>query len=55
MCVCAHNLDGSTTTLLCPAHASVDPCLTMARVTGRRRIGTIRRGRCTSCGHISRT
>lgn len=50
-CVCAHNRDGSVTTLTCPVHADTDPCLTMARVTGRRRKGTIRRGTCTSCGH----
>jgi hypothetical protein len=52
-CTCAHNTDGTTTTLLCSAHAVTDPCLTMARVTGRRRTGTIRRGVCTACGHTS--
>ena len=53
-CACAHNLDGSVTTLLCPAHATTDPCLTLSRVTGRRRRGTIRRGTCTACGHTAR-
>lgn len=52
-CSCARNLDGSTTTLLCPVHAKIDPCLTMSHVTGRRRKGTIRNGRCTNCGHQS--
>lgn len=52
-CVCARNPDGSTTTMLCPVHAAVDPCLTMSQVTGRRRAGTIRNGRCTNCGHQS--
>lgn len=50
-CTCAHHADGSVTTFLCPAHADVDPCLTVSRVTGRRRVGTIRRGVCTACGH----
>jgi hypothetical protein len=50
-CSCARNTDGSVTTLLCPVHAGTDPCLTMARVTGRRRKGTTRRGVCTACGH----
>lgn len=50
-CACAHNLDGSVTTMLCPAHAEIDPCWTRASVTGRRRKGTIRRGVCTACGH----
>lgn len=50
-CCCAHNSDGSTTTYLCPTHAHVDPCLTMASVTGKRRKGTILRGVCTNCGH----
>jgi hypothetical protein len=53
-CCCAHNTDGSVTTMLCPIHADQDPCLTMAQVTGRRRSGTIRRGVCTSCGHDGR-
>lgn len=51
MCCCAHNTDGSTTTILCPEHAAVDPCWTKSRVTGKRRKGTIRRGTCTNCGH----
>ena len=51
MCSCAHNTDGTTTTTLCPLHAETDPCLTVARVTGKRRKGTIRRGVCTNCGH----
>jgi hypothetical protein len=50
-CVCATHADGSVTTSMCPRHAVTDPCLTMAMVTGRRRVGTIRRGVCTSCGH----
>lgn len=54
-CSCARNLDGSVTTLLCSAHAPVDPCLTMANVTGRRRTGTIRRGTCTACQHTTTT
>lgn len=49
-CACAHNADGSVTALLCPQHADTDPCLTMARVTGRRRRGSIRRGTCSACG-----
>lgn len=53
-CCCTRNRDGSVTSFLCPSHADTDPCLTMASVTGRRRKGTIRRGTCTSCGHISR-
>lgn len=50
-CCCARNEDGSRTTFLCPKHAEVDPCATVALVTGKRRKGTIRRGRCTNCGH----
>lgn len=50
-CSCAKHADGSTTTYLCPVHADTDPCLVMARVTGRRRKGAIRRGVCTECGH----
>lgn len=53
-CACAHNRDGSTTTMLCPVHADQDPCLTMSQVTGRRRKGSIVRGRCSSCGHTER-
>lgn len=49
-CCCAHHDDGSVTTFLCPLHADDDPCLTMARVTGKRRRGTIKRGTCTACG-----
>lgn len=49
-CVCAHNRDGSVTTMLCSVHADQDPCLTMARTTGKRRHGSIVRGRCTNCG-----
>jgi hypothetical protein len=50
-CACAHNRDGSVTTLLCPVHSDTDPCLRMSHVTGRRRKGTIRHGVCTACGH----
>ena len=50
-CSCAKHADGSVTTFLCPVHAETDPCLTMARVTGTRRKGTIKRGVCTACGH----
>lgn len=50
-CACARHRDGGVTTSLCSLHADVDPCLTMARVTGKRRRGTIRRGVCTACGH----
>jgi hypothetical protein len=53
-CVCARHDDGSVTTFLCPTHADTDPCLTMARVTGRRRVGSIIRGKCSSCGHGAR-
>lgn len=49
-CSCAHNDDGSTTTLMCPVHGKEDPCAVMASVTGRRRRGSIRRGVCTNCG-----
>ena len=49
-CACARNNDRSVTTMLCPAHASNDPCATMSQVTGRRRKGTIKRGACTHCG-----
>lgn len=48
-CSCAHHKDGSVTTMLCPAHAKTDPCITTAQVTGKRRKGTITRGRCTNC------
>lgn len=53
-CSCATHADGSVTKLLCPLHADTDPCLTMSRVTGRRRTGTIRRGVCTACGWAGR-
>ena len=49
-CACAHNTDGSTTTLLCPVHSDTDPCARMAQVTGKRRTGTLRGGQCTHCG-----
>lgn len=49
-CACAHNSDGSTTTMLCPVHSDTDPCLRMSRVTGKRRVGSIKRGTCTNCG-----
>ncbi|MFE6967014.1 hypothetical protein ACFVAJ_18020 [Agromyces sp. NPDC057679] len=49
-CACAVNSDRSTTTMLCSIHADTDPCLTVAQVTGKRRKGTIRSGRCTACG-----
>jgi hypothetical protein len=55
-CSCAHDIEGVvTTTMLCPLHASTDPCLTIASVTGKRRHGTIRRGVCTSCGWSAAT
>ena len=49
-CACAHNSDGTVTTMLCPVHASEDPCATMAAVTGGRRRGAIVKGVCTNCG-----
>ncbi len=52
-CTCARNDDGTVTRFLCSVHADTDPCLTMARVTGRRRVGSITRGTCTACGHSS--
>lgn len=52
-CVCARHDDGSVTTFLCPVHADADPCQTMAAVTGRRRVGTIRRDTCSNCGWTS--
>jgi len=48
-CACATNTDGTKTTLLCPIHATDDPCLTLARVTGKRRRGSMKRGRCSNC------
>jgi hypothetical protein len=49
-CACAHHRDGSTTTMLCPVHSDTDPCLRMSQVTGKRRVGSIKRGTCTNCG-----
>lgn len=50
-CCCAHNVDGSVTTMLCPLHADDDPCATKASVTGRRRRGSISaKGKCSNCG-----
>jgi len=49
-CSCAHNSDGSVTTMLCPTHADQDPCLRMSQVTGRRRRGSIVKGVCSVCG-----
>lgn len=50
-CSCAHDTDGTVTaTMLCPLHATEDPCWTMARVTGRRRRGSVRGGTCSACG-----
>jgi hypothetical protein len=49
-CSCAHHADGSTTTYLCRVHATIDPCLTKALTTGKRRRGTIRGGTCSHCG-----
>jgi len=49
-CSCARHDDGSVTTYLCPVHADDDPCATMAAVTGRRRRGSVVRGRCSACG-----
>jgi hypothetical protein len=52
-CSCAHHTDGSVTSSLCPVHAKTDPCLTMARITGKRRKGSVQRGTCTHCGHAA--
>ncbi|QDK01528.1 hypothetical protein SEA_LEEROYJENKINS_126 [Microbacterium phage LeeroyJenkins] len=49
-CSCAINRDGSRTTILCPVHSEVDPCERYSRVTGKRRKGTIKSGKCTHCG-----
>lgn len=49
-CSCAHNTDGTVTTMMCPIHADEDPCYTMSRVTGRHRRGSIVNGVCTACG-----
>jgi hypothetical protein len=48
-CSCATNTDGTKTALLCPVHATTDPCETMSAVTGKRRRGTIRQGCCSHC------
>jgi hypothetical protein len=49
-CACAHNTDGTVTATLCRVHATNDPCATFARITGKRRRGSIVRGCCTACG-----
>ena len=49
-CACAKHHDGSVTTFLCPIHADTDPCQTKALVTGKRRRGSARSGRCSQCG-----
>ena len=49
-CLCAHNTDGSVTTMMCPLHAKNDPCWMTATVTGQRRRGSIVKGVCTNCG-----
>ena len=49
-CCCTMNRDGTWTEHMCPIHAGTDPCLTIARVTGKRRKGTIKNGKCTNCG-----
>lgn len=54
-CACATYDDGSVHSSLCPLHAELDPCEVFARVTGKRRTGTIRRGTCTHCGWKDRT
>ena len=48
-CYCAHNLDGSTTTMLCPQHSEQDPCYTLSLMTGKRRKGSIVKGKCNKC------
>jgi hypothetical protein len=48
-CACATNTDGTKTTFLCPLHAAEDPCHAKAIVTGKRRRGSIRNGRCSHC------
>lgn len=53
-CACAHNTDGTTTTMLCPVHGDEDPCAVKASVTGRRRKGSIVNGVCTNCGWSSK-
>lgn len=49
-CVCATYDDGSRHASLCPLHADQDPCELMSVVTGKRRKGSIVRGRCSRCG-----
>lgn len=49
-CSCARNRDGSVTTMLCSQHAESDPCATYSAVTGKRRRGSIVKGRCSHCG-----
>jgi hypothetical protein len=51
-CACAVFGDGSKYAGLCSVHAEHDPCATMASVTGKRRRGSIVRGRCTRCGWV---
>jgi fructose-1,6-bisphosphatase/inositol monophosphatase family enzyme len=48
-CSCTTNSDGTTMTVCCSVHATNDPCLTTAGVTGKRRRGSIVRGRCSHC------
>ncbi len=51
-CACARNTDGTATPCYCPLHAEKDPCLSG---TGKRRKGSIVRGRCTNCGWAGKT
>jgi hypothetical protein len=51
-CLCAINEDQIITAMLCTIHAEADPCDTFAMVTGRRRRGSIIRGKCSRCGWI---
>jgi hypothetical protein len=53
-CACTVNNDGSVYSILCREHADSDPCFTFSRVTGKRRKGTIRAGKCTNCGWSER-
>ena len=53
-CACAHNLDGSVSTFLCSVHAVQDPCLTFAQVTGKRRRGSVKNGKCSNCGWVDK-
>jgi hypothetical protein len=48
-CTCTQHTDGTATTFLCPLHAADDPCHTKSLVTGKRRRGSIRNGRCSHC------